>query len=112
MIPSTAFLLITINCSALCIKKDVNLWHNISSISSACDFYFIKYKYLINSLFIFLRTIYFYFFNNNFTCLILIETLTELIDGSIKHLSFSVLATIKGFNNNSLFPLCIVHCVL
>ena len=38
-------------------------------------------------------------------CLILIDTLTELIDDSIKHFSFSVRATITELSNNSLFPL-------
>ena len=70
---STAFLLIITNCSARCIKNEVNLWHKICSISSCC--------------------------------LILIDTLTELMDDSIKHISFSVRATITELSNNSLFPL-------
>lgn len=50
-----------------------NLWHNISSISSAF--------------------------------LTFMETLTELIDGSIKQRSFSLLATITGFSKSSLLIL-------
>lgn len=70
---STAFLLIITKCSALCIKKFVNLEHKISSILSAC--------------------------------LILIETRTEFIDGSIKHFSCSVLDITIEFKRSSLLPL-------
>jgi hypothetical protein len=70
---STAFRRIITKCSARCIKKLVNLRHNISSISSAC--------------------------------LILIDTRTELMEGSIKHLSVSVLLTTSGLSSNSLLLL-------
>lgn len=69
----TAFLRMTMNCSARCIRNRVNLWHKFSSISSAC--------------------------------LILIETRTELMDGSIRQYSFSVRETYTLFNNSSLFRL-------
>lgn len=71
--PSTAFLRITMNCSARCIKKRVNLWHRISSISSAC--------------------------------LILMDTRTLLMEGSIRQVSFSVRDTTTGLRINSLLVL-------
>jgi hypothetical protein len=38
-------------------------------------------------------------------CLILIETRTELMEGSMRHRSFSVLEIVNGCNKSSLFPL-------